>query len=389
MQLKRTLFWTLLFVLSLLTDSDAQDDVNTEFYIQTFNNNITVMTPVISYDKEISTHTNYSLKLTVDFVGERIAGAGSVDSVSGASRRAGNKNKGYKEDNDNDDEKENKENEGSGEGEFGIDIIDVRKEITFGFNHHIDRFLEAKLGYDFSIEKDYISNTPSITFVRDFFMKNTTLAAGYSRNMDRVNGVYMDSSSSKNGDNYYLSLTQILSPMTVTQFAYSQSNIKGFMPPGTRKVTINTTEFNEVMPDTRIKKAYVARLNQYIPIGASIQLAYRYYADDWNVKSHTSKAAIFKYIGENTLFRINYRYYNQTGAFFYKDKYQSVEDFITSDLALAPMTTHLYGIRMLYNMGTVENSGVDESKIELKYERYDQSVGISGNIVMVALNFTF
>jgi hypothetical protein len=66
----------------------------------------------------------------------------------------------------------------------------------------------------------------------------------------------------------------------------------------------------------------------------SLQLGYRYYWDDWDVKSHTGSLNYKRYMSPNVIVGLGVRSYLQGRASFFKPSYNQVETFITTDIKL-------------------------------------------------------
>ena len=69
---------------------------------------------------------------------------------------------------------------------------------------------------------------------------------------------------------------------------------------------------------------------------------YRYYIDNWGVRSHTPELRFVQQAGEDLTFGGGFRYYTQTAANFFKPVYPTadpmVEPFLTDDPKLSAFT---------------------------------------------------
>lgn len=173
-----------------------------------------------------------------------------------------------------------------------------------------------------------MSNTPTITLKKDLFEKNTTLTLGYSINIDKIIGQFMDRPQGRTTNNYFVGLTQVISPQTIAQVGYARSDSTGFESEGIRLVptdgtpvsqstctAISATCAAESFPDSRRRNAYIFGINQYFADGptpafthASLRLTLRYYTDSWNIKSRTAEIEYYKYLTEDLILRLDYRY---------------------------------------------------------------------------------
>ena len=343
----------------------AEEYVSTDINYYKFDG-LTILKPMITLNKDLSLNTSILLRVTLDNIETQTT---TVDAVSGATKTTTSTSNTKDEDN--------------------------RKNLTFGVTHAISLY-KIDVGYDYSREKDYTSQTPSIQLSRDFFERNTTLAIGYSHNFDNVMGKYMSKAQDKDVNNYSISITQFISPITVAQIGYTYSHAAGYLGTGSRKVALSGGgESDEYLPDSRKRDAVGVRLAQYIPLpflpppigggegGGAVHLIYRWYRDDWWIKSNTYGIQYYQYIGENTYVRLEYRYYEQEKAFFYKDSYAGSEQFITSSNLYSQLSSHLYGVKLVHYLRSPNIS------TEVKYERYRQSTGLDGDIFMFGVKYHF
>jgi len=192
------------FFIFTSANAGAEDYVTGQTYIHSFSNSVMVYTGVFALNKDLSLDTSTYFKYTVDFInpsfGEGGGGKGGggggddfsskVAATSGASSSVSS----------------------SGGGSAASD---TRNELTVGFTHNFSNIIGVEVYYDYSKEKDYTSNTPSISLKKDLFEKNTTLTAGYSKSMDDVYGQFMTEHKTKVTNSYFVGITQVLSPFTV------------------------------------------------------------------------------------------------------------------------------------------------------------------------------
>lgn len=373
-----------LFVSAFLASSSEADDyVAAQSYVHAFNNNVTVLTEVFALNKDFSLDTAVYGKYTVDFIQPglfREDGEGG-DAVSGASSST------------------------AGGGN------DTRNEFTVGLSHNFSGIVAVELYYDYSNESDYTSRTPSINLKKELFNKNTTLTFGYSRNDDDISGRFMDSARARTTDNYYLGLTQIISPVSILQVGYAHTESDGFQAEGIRLVPVDgvtadsctdksATCLEESFPALKKRNAYIFGINHYFTgeLGgfgqlldrSSIKLTFRYYDDDWDIESYTGEVEYFKYLSDSNLLRLNYRFYTQSAAFFFKENYLSSDALRSSSPQHRDFNTNLVGIKVSHNLleslyiGPLVMGGIDG-----KYEFYAESTGTQAHVFMASLRFTY
>lgn len=381
------------FVLMALFISPAyaEDYAVAQTYWHGFNNGIDVYSGVFALNRDFSLNTSSYVKYTVDLInpsfGEGGGGGGDslakgkVAAVSGASSAVTAGGSGSK---------------------------DTRHDITAGITHNFDNIMGVEAYYDFSSEKDYTSRTPTVTLKKDLFDKNTTFTAGYSRNMDSISGQFIGGTRTRNTNNYFVGVTQVLSPVTVAQLGYSRNESKGYESEGIRLVPLNSTAasactaksaacVDEAFPSKRSRNAYLFGINHYFKDGptavfdrSSFKLTMRYYKDNWDIKSYMAEVEYYKYLTEQTVLRLDYRFYDQTKAYFVKNTYTGAEEFKSASKQLEKFNSHLAGVKLTHNFRNDDNyPGFRLAAVEGKYEYYTESIKVAAHVLMAGLRFNF
>jgi hypothetical protein len=101
------------------------------------------------------------------------------------------------------------------------------------------------------------------------------------------------------------------------------------------------------------------------------------------------EAEVYKYLVDNLVLRLNYRYYTQSQAFFVKDTYVASDQFKSSSPQLEEKDTNLVGLKLIYLLDPVSNWKLAVNALEGKYEYYTESIGVNAHIFMGGLRFTF
>ncbi|MDH4070821.1 MAG: DUF3570 domain-containing protein, partial [Ignavibacteria bacterium] len=263
-----------------------------------------------------------------------------------------------------------------------------RGQIILGIEQQLgDNASFAVNGYR-SQEIDYIGNALIGTLSFELFEQNTSMTMRAQYNSDKV-GEVLDNGQVFNrpkvGYNGVAGIAQILSPTTVFDLGYDFMYTEGFQSDPYRQVSVRDANgvsvlTNELHPAARLRQAGTARLSQMIPaIEASLIGSYRYYFDDWAVHSHTAELRMNKYIFRNLILGFNYRYYTQTGSYFWTEQYRGEQflstAFRTADYKLKPFTSNNVGFSLRFLFRGLADSSPDfeflrNSGIELTYFRY-------------------
>jgi hypothetical protein len=218
-----------------------------------------------------------------------------------------------------------------------------------------------------STESDYTSRTISAAVSQDLFQRNTTLGALVSRGFDQYQPVSrFTPSSSDEGWNFFgdgrrltdrlsLSLTQGITTTTVASVIWGYAYDRGYLARPYYVYEIGDTLYREHLPPRHRSMTVTGRLNQYLPVGGgmSLHLDYRYYADSWELISHTISAELYTRIGENFIIRPSYRFYTQSDAFFYADVYPKSQRYMTTDFKYRHGITHSAGLKLSWELRDV------------------------------------
>lgn len=147
----------------------------------------------------------------------------------------------------------------------------------------------------------------------------------------------------------------------------------------------------ERLPSTRFKIPIGLRLNYYINETFALRTYYRYYFDDWGIKSHTANIEIPIKIAEKFTIYPSFRYYNQTAADYFApyEENLSTSEFYTSDYDLSKFSANQYGFGLSYTdiftQFHIWKMGL--KSIDIKYNNYKRNTGLSANIIAAGFKF--
>ncbi len=147
----------------------------------------------------------------------------------------------------------------------------------------------------------------------------------------------------------------------------------------------------ERLPDTRFKTAIGGRLNYFINEMFVVRTYYRYYFDDWGIKSHTASVEVPIKITDKFTLYPSYRYYNQTAAdYFYPYNVAlSTDEFYTSDYDLSEFSANQYGFGIgytdVFTKFRVLKFGL--KSVDLKYDYYKRDTGLNYSLISAGFKF--
>jgi len=147
----------------------------------------------------------------------------------------------------------------------------------------------------------------------------------------------------------------------------------------------------EQLPNHRFKVAAGGRLNWYLNQKMVVRTFYRYYFDDWGIKSHTASIELPIKITDRFTLYPSYRYYDQTAAKYFNayEEALSTDKFYTSDYDLSEFSSSQIGLGIAYTDIFTEFHVLKFGlkSIDLKFYKYDRSTSFSSFIITGGVKF--
>lgn len=290
-------------------------------------------------------------------------------------------------------------------GEFPVDgtFKDTRFAGDASLARPLGRLTNANLGLHLSSENDYTSAGISSGISRDFNDRNTTvgLSVAIAHDVSKpVGGFHPEFSAvgeeiedddddvinrrerfeGKSREVYdaVFSITQVLDRNTLLQLNLSLNAASGFLtdpykvislvePPESENAGEPVENIYERRPGSRSKRAVYAELKRYLG-GGSAGLSYRYFWDDWGVRSHALDATYRLDFKSTGAFEPRIRWYHQEQASFYNAflvQGAPLPAYASSDSRLASFDALTYGLNYIVPV----NAG---SRVNITAEYYTQ-----------------
>ncbi len=360
-----------LFVSLRAAAQDGEKLSYTNYYFNDSGGN-SVVTNSLNFAKKIFHRTMVLLDLELDNVY-----VPPVDGVSGATRPSRQKHQPFEK---------------------------TRAQAIVGIEQGFDRDTRLAVNLYRSQEVDYLSHSVIGTFTREMFHKNTTLVLRGQYIQDEV-GKILDNGDLVNRSKWAgwikIGLGQVLSPVATLDLSYDLLYQNGFLSDPYRQVKVFDENFvfrftEERHPIERTRHALSASVKQYLTaLQASLGGGYRFYLDDWEVRSHTLEMQFSKYVFDDLITRFNYRYYTQSGAYFSQPRYQGArylsEALRTADYKLQPFNSNNFGLSLTYLLRGLAARRpalgfLGNSSLEVRYFRYFNTLDFSANIFQLNVN---
>ena len=277
----------------------------------------------------------------------------------------------------------------------GATIDDTRYDYRVGAQYFGEKFtISPNIGY--SKEKDYTAIFGGVQVEYEFPNKATSVSGGVSVSFDEIDptqeaGVVRVNNEDKENYSIFGTINQVINKHTVIQSTLGVSIFDGFLSDPYKQVFLPTGNLPDSRPDDRIQYTWSTRLRRYSELlSAALHADYRFYYDDWNVRSHTLDLGLNKVTESGWAFDTSIRYYSQTQADFYEPFYTQVraDGEYSSDYRLSP-----YG-SISFRLGLSESIG--DWTVKLGAERYIsdksysiQSVDVENPALLDYTQFTF
>ncbi|MEQ1832712.1 MAG: DUF3570 domain-containing protein [Candidatus Eisenbacteria bacterium] len=211
---------------------------------------------------------------------------------------------------------------------------DMRGAVDLAYERPLGRWTPAG-SVHFSREKDYQSYGGGAKLSVDLDERRSTFTLGGGANRDRVfpqGGIRRGLSSSTRsiaeaGDKHVrtglLGTSRVLTRRWLAAVNVSRTWEDGFLTEPYKVVSIvnrttglTTSELNEHRPDTRLRTSVLVNSNYHLTQDV-LYASYRYYWDDWDIRSHTIDLRYRVEQGPDSWLEPHVRVYSQSAAEFY------------------------------------------------------------------------
>ena len=296
----------------------------------------------------------------------------------------------------------------SATGESGAlsDFDDTRVAVALDWEHEHTRTLSVNYNGAFSVENDWRSFSVSATANKENSSRSTRWTLGIAGTYDqifRVNGNNTPEPLTRVEEGRFLGegersttdviagVTKVINRRTIAQLNLGFGIANGYMTDPYKVFSIvdaggvEWDQYFEGRPDSRTRWTITANLNHMtFPGNNGIHLSYRYYSDDWDVKSHTLDYAHRFTFANADYLEPRIRLYSQSKAEFYQNSFvdpnvggtPDLPQYLSADYRLDDMASATAGLtygvrfgadadlrtRLAYIHQSFENSEFDTNK---------------------------
>lgn len=273
------------------------------------------------------------------------------------------------------------------------DIENEKKGRSFGFDVSASHEFDYKsLGAGLHYSKSSKNKNTDIDIKLKAFFDTWKVILPYELRPDDNGGpgYQQNTRAPRNSFSGAISLSHIFTKNFQALLIVEPAFQKGLLATRYQRVYFtNNSHLAEFLPDNRLKLPIGARLNYFLGDNLVLRSFFRYYADDWGIKSETAELETAIKLNPFASISPFYRYYQQTSADYFAafGQHNIKDQFYTSDYDLSKFNSNYYGagIRFAPPAGVLGISKV--SMIEIRYGHYARTNGLSSNIVSMNLRF--
>ena len=233
----------------------------------------------------------------------------------------------------------------------GATVQEERYDTQLSGNYYMDR---GRLGLagGVSTENDYLAYYGSLNGEAHFNEKNTTLSSGAGFSIDTIEptGGGTDGrviKEDKQSFSVFGGLSQVLGRGATINSTLNYQHNMGFLSDPYKKVlvgidaggVITPTPVPDSRPDMRNQFSWLTRYRHHFEsIAGTFHADYRFYADDWEITSHTIDVAWYQSLWRWLRVIPSLRYYSQSQAEFYAPYFplEPASGMYSADYRLSP-----------------------------------------------------
>jgi hypothetical protein len=238
---------------------------------------------------------------------------------------------------------------------------DTRKSASLSWDRKFGAQLPS-IDVSYAKENDYVARGFGLSDSWSLFHELGTLHVGFSFSRDLVepvknptsnpSGANLQYKKSENG--YSLGYTWILGERDVVDFSASLMQLWGYLNDPYKVVSIGpvgtTDTLPEQRPNSRSRRAFVAKYGHHYLWDGAIRVTYRYYNDSWSVQGHTLEIVYDQRLDSDWLVSPQVRLYTQTGASFYTSRLPAPQALMSADYRLSPLDSILGGLTVTHKI---------------------------------------
>ncbi len=220
---------------------------------------------------------------------------------------------------------------------------DHRDSISLGYSRRFGAHMPS-IEFSHSQEKDYIAQSFGLSDAWTVLEGRGTLHGGFSVSDDTVAPVTSTLRFPKKEHSYAIGWTWILGEDDLLDVSGSLSRLSGDLDDPYKVAPVGLTALPDHRPDSRERKTIVVKEGHHFDWDAAFKTNYRYYSDDWGIRSHTLDFTYDQRMEDGWTLSPRLRYYTQSAASFYASSFTDPQPILSADYRLSAFNSILLGI---------------------------------------------
>lgn len=261
----------------------------------------------------------------------------------------------------------------AGRGQQFATFDDERYSATAGYAHKLDRTTTLNGQLHYSREDDYLSRGLTLGTTFELNRRNTTLSPSVSYYRDRVQPSNDKPDADKTVTTFAFNATQVLNSWNLVTLGLDFTRSSGYLTDPYKQVLVGGVAMDEQRPDTRMGSSVTVGWRTQPFERHAFDLKLRHYQDDWGIASDTLKLKSLHELGDDWILEIFYRYYQQSAASFWDDRFDTLQPERSADPRLARFIATTLGTTAIYKLS-------EAWWLEGSYARYQQSAQQSAKL---------
>ncbi|AWA29415.1 hypothetical protein HYN48_04560 [Flavobacterium magnum] len=254
-------------------------------------------------------------------------------------------------------------------------------------------------GVSSSTEFDYQSFGGNIVYAKKTKDRNGEFTAKFQAYLDQVKlvepvelrtGGENYGTASRNTFAGSLSYAQVVNRNFQVMFLADVITQSGYLGlPFHRVYFDDGSVHQENLPDTRLKIPLAVRGSYFLGDNIILRAYYRYYTDDWGLKSHTADLEVPVKLSPVFSLSPFYRFYTQTAVKYFKgfQQHDGTEEFYTSNYDLSKFDSSFFGMGMKFTPLKGVFGLKHFNTIEIRYGHYTKTTNMVSNIISINIKY--
>ncbi|MBC3873147.1 DUF3570 domain-containing protein [Undibacterium flavidum] len=190
-------------------------------------------------------------------------------------------------------------------------MSDSRRAADLKLHRYFER-VKLSAGIAYSTEHDYDSTALSLNASIASEDNNTTWNLGVGNASDKITATGRVLKEEKNGHDFLIGVSQVLSPVDIAQLTFTHTNAHGYFSDAYKSL--------DIRPRERQQSAMLLKYHHYFTqVDGTLRLNYRHYHDSFGIRSHTINLEYAQSLGDEWTITPMLRLYSQSAADFYFD----------------------------------------------------------------------